>query len=99
MQTATCGPGATFAMVASNRANPPLSLLTCIVMIGLPAVSAISTSWLSRWVPVPMTASTTSASMVMRPVSFQGVADVGPAWVESPGGTSVMGHAKWRTGF
>jgi len=35
----------------------------------------------------------------MRPVSFQGVADVGPAWVESPGGTSVMGHARWRTGF
>jgi hypothetical protein len=31
-------------MVASSRANPPLSLLTCIVAIGLPAASAISTS-------------------------------------------------------
>ena len=28
-----------------------------------------------------------------------GWADVGPAWVESPGGTSVMGHASRRTGF
>jgi hypothetical protein len=26
-------------------------------------------------------------------------ADVGPAWVESPGGTSVTGHAHGRTGF
>jgi hypothetical protein len=44
MQTATRGPGVTSAMVASSRTNPPLSLLTCIVAIGLPAVSAISTS-------------------------------------------------------
>ena len=73
MQTATWGPGATFAMAASSCANPALSLLTCIVAIGLPAASAISTSWLSRCVSIPMTASTTSASMVMRPhVSFQG---------------------------
>jgi hypothetical protein len=73
MQTATRGPGATSAMTASSRANPALSLPIRIAAIGLPAGSAISTSWLSRWVPVPMTASTVSASMVIRPrVSFQG---------------------------
>jgi hypothetical protein len=37
--------------------------------------------------------------MVMRPASFQGGADVGPALAESPGGTSVTGHANGRTGF
>jgi hypothetical protein len=37
-------PGATSAMVASSRTNPPLSFPICIAAIGLPAASAISTS-------------------------------------------------------
>jgi hypothetical protein len=44
-------------------------LLIRIAATGLPARSATSTSWLSRWVSIPMTASATSASMVMRPMS------------------------------
>jgi hypothetical protein len=73
MQTATRGPGAISAIAASSRVNPALSLPIRITAIGLPAAPAISTSWVSRWVSIPMTASTTSVSMVMRPdVSFQG---------------------------
>jgi hypothetical protein len=42
--TATRGPGTVFAIAASSRANPALSLPIRIVAIGLPAGSAISTS-------------------------------------------------------
>src|SRR6516225_12292648 len=53
MQTATRGPGTTSAIAASSRVKPALSLPIRITAIGLPAGSAISTSWLSRWVPGP----------------------------------------------
>jgi hypothetical protein len=61
----------------------------------VPRGSAISTSWLSRWVSIPMTASTISATMGIRPRAPSRVrADrSAPAWVESPRGTSVTGHA------
>ena len=44
MLTVTRGPGASSAIAASTWVNPALSLLICIVVIGLPAASAISTS-------------------------------------------------------
>jgi hypothetical protein len=101
MLTATRGPGTVFAIAASSWVNPALSLLTCIVVSGFPVASAISTSWLSRWVSIPVTASTVSVSMVMRPLSPSRVwgPTSAPAWVESPGGISVTGHASGRTGF
>ena len=64
-----------------------------------PVGSAISTSWVSRWVSTPTTASTSSASMGTGLVSFRGSGSNGrhrPGW-ESPSGTSVTGHAHGRT--
>jgi hypothetical protein len=43
-QTATRGPAAVFAIAASSRANPALSLPIRIVATGLPAGSAITAS-------------------------------------------------------
>jgi hypothetical protein len=56
--------------------------------------SQISTSWVSRWVSTPTTASTTSANMGTGLVSFPGRrVTSAPAWMGSPSGTSVTGHA------
>jgi hypothetical protein len=43
-QTATRGPAAVFAIAASSRANPALSLPIRMAVIGLPAGSAITAS-------------------------------------------------------
>jgi hypothetical protein len=99
--TATRGPGTVFAIAPGSRVNPALSLPIRIAATGLPAGSAITAPWLPRRVPVPMTASAVSASMAIRPpVSFQGLGPTpAPARAESPGGTSVTGHASGRTGL
>ena len=65
-------------MASSSWANPALSLPIRIMVIGLPAALSDLHLMGIACVSIPMTASTTSASMVMRPhVSFQGQGRVG----------------------
>jgi hypothetical protein len=65
IDTTTRGPGAWSMIQANNSAKPELSLLIFRDPIGAPVGSAISTSWVSRWVSTPMTASTSSANIGM----------------------------------
>ena len=100
MQTATRGPGTTSAIAASSRVKPALSLPIRITAIGLPAGSAISTSWLSRWVPVPMTASTVCQHDHVASCLLPGSgADVGTGLGGVTGWHICDGSRRWRTGF
>src|SRR4051794_19418278 len=62
--------------------------------IGTPFGEAISTSWVSRWVSTPTTASTTSASIGTGLVLPTGSGSKRhPPGRQPPSGTSVTGHA------
>src|SRR5450631_3396355 len=74
-------------------AKPALSLLIFKVAMGVPVASAISASWVSRWVSTPMTASTSSAKLGTGLVLSGRGSWSAPAWMGSPSGISVMSHA------
>src|SRR4029450_6262553 len=101
MDTTTRGPGATSTIQASNSAKPQSSLLILRVPIAMPVGSAISTSWESRWVSTPTTASTGSANMgtgLVLPAGSGSTVGTGLGRGHRSG-TSVTGHALERTGF